>query len=123
MPDAPAPKQTLEWYVHEPEAMARLSRSLILTALLTGIAVRAWRDVLLASSSSSSWVYLIVTYIGQAVILLGSAAAHLGNYPIKRWLWRAPVFAIVAGLAESATSWVLIHYHFERLGTDYAHAH
>ncbi|MEP6690782.1 MAG: hypothetical protein ABJD07_06465 [Gemmatimonadaceae bacterium] len=118
-----APKHLLEWYLHEPEAVARISRVLPAMALATGIAVRVWRDVLLASSSSSSWIYLIVTYIGQAVILLSCTAAHLGNYPLKRWLWRAPVFAVLTGAAEAGASWVLIAMHYERLGTDYAHSH
>lgn len=114
--------RTLELHVHEPPAVLRFSRFILPMALLTGILVRVYRDALLASSSSSSWTFLIVTYVGQQIVLLGLATAHLGNYPIKHWLWRVPLFGIVAGLGEALASAALIALRFERNGTEIAHS-
>ena len=110
-------------HIHEPPAVLRFSRFLLPMAIVTGVLVRLYRDVLLASTTSSSWAFLIITYLGQPIILLGLATAHLGNYPIKHWLWRVPLFGFTAGLAEAGMSGLLIAAHFERMGTAVAHGH
>ena len=42
------------------------------------------------------------------LVFFGMATLHVGNYPLKRWLWRVPVFALVEGVSEVATSAALV---------------
>jgi hypothetical protein len=45
------------------------------------------------------------------------ATLHVGNYRLRRWLWRVPVFAVVQSLAELAISALLIALHREPYGS------
>jgi hypothetical protein len=45
------------------------------------------------------------------------ATMHLANYPLPRWMWRAPLFALVEVAAESVTSLVLIYLGREPFGS------
>jgi hypothetical protein len=116
------PRHTVEWRVHEPAAVRRMSLSLVAMAVLAGVLVRLYRWVLLAYAPSSIWS-LLAGIGGGALIVLGLATAHLGNYPVRHWLWRAPLFALVAASAEMATSAALIALGRERLGSDLMHWH
>jgi hypothetical protein len=51
------------------------------------------------------------------------ATAHLANYPIQRWAWRAPLFALVETAGEMLTSLLLIVLGREAEGTARAHMH
>jgi hypothetical protein len=109
------PRDPVEWHLEEPRVLRKLSLSLPATALLSGIIVRLIR-VAIAGVSASWWGIFGSIALGL-VVLLGSATAHLGNYPVKHWLWRAPLFGLAEGVAESLVSALFIVVGIERIGT------
>jgi hypothetical protein len=49
--------------------------------------------------------------------------AHLANFPVRSWGWRAPLFALVEVLGEMSTSLLLIALRREPEGTARADFH
>jgi hypothetical protein len=92
-------------------------------ALVTGIISRLYRAVVLSRPESPSGGYVAVTFTIGAVFILAMASIHLGRFPLRDWLWRAPVFAAAEGAAEMLASAVLIALAREPLGTGAAHFH
>jgi len=109
------------WRVREPAAFARLSRSLVDMALVTGIVARLYRAVVLGRSGGSSGLYIAVTLTFGALFLFAMATIHLGRYSLRDWLWRAPAFAAIEGASEMLVSLILIAMHRESIGTGAAH--
>ncbi len=109
--------------VREPAAFAKLARSLIDMALVTGIVARLYRAVVLSRADSPSGTYLAVTFTIGAIFLLLMVSIHLSRFPLRDWLWRAPAFAAAEAAAEMLTSAVLIALSREPLGTGAAHFH
>ena len=109
------PRQTIEWRLEEPPAFRRLSLSLVEMALLTGVVLRLLRAFAFTHGRAS-----VVVSIGAvaiwAVVLVGAATAHLANFPLRRWGWRTPLFALVETVGEMLTSLVLIMLHREPTG-------
>lgn len=103
--------------VREPAAFARLARSVVDMALITGVVARLYRAVILTRADGGGGVYVAVTYTFGAVFLLAMTASHLSRFPLKEWIWRAPAFAALAGAAEMLASLALIAAHREPLGT------
>jgi hypothetical protein len=117
------PRQTIDWRaVEEPAAFRRLSLSLVEMALLTGVVLRVVRAVTFATGRTSVVMFGLSILLGF-VILLGMATAHLANFSLRRWLWRAPVFALVTTAGAMATSLLLIAVNREPEGTVRAHFH
>jgi hypothetical protein len=83
-------------------------------AVLTGIVLRLYRAV--TAPHGPLWWYFGALVVG-ILLLCAMATAHLANYTMKRWLWRAPLFALVEAAAESATSLLLIWLGREPSGT------
>jgi hypothetical protein len=100
------PKSTVQWHLEEPTAMRRLSLSLWEMALMTGVVLRLYRAVVL-NYGGSTWVWLAALGLG-VLLYCAMATMHLANFPVRRWVWRAPIFALVEVTAESATSALLI---------------
>src|SRR4051812_46642124 len=94
----------------------RFSLSLVGVALLTGILLRLYRAVGL-SHGPSSWLYFGGSVVLGVLVLCAMATAHLANYTMKRWLWRAPLFAAVEAVGEMIASLLLIWIHREPSGT------
>jgi hypothetical protein len=113
------PRETVHWHLEEPRAFRKLTLSLPAMAFITGVLVRLIRVG--ASELSVSWWGVFAGIALGAVVLLGLATAHLGNYPVKQWLWRAPVFGLAEGAAEAGVSALLIAMGVERLGSTRAH--
>ena len=111
------PRHTTEWHLEEPAAFRKLSVSLLEMALLAGVALRLYRALVLSLIAPSGWLVLGVGLAVGLVFLLGMAAAHLGNFPVQRWLWRAPAFGALAGAAEALTSLALVAMSREPLGS------
>ena len=108
--------------VREPAAFARLARSLFEMALVTGIIARLYRMMVLTQTSSATNA-AIALGIG-ALFLLLMATLHLSRFPLRDWLWRAPVFGVAEGAAEMLVSLGLIWIAREPLGsTGAAHLH
>ena len=114
------PRDTTAWKtVEEPAAFRRLTMSLVEMALITGIVLRLYRAVVL-THGADSWIYLGGTFALGAIFMFGMVALHLGNYTVRRWVLRAPAFAVVEMAAEMATSAVLILLHREPFGSSRA---
>jgi hypothetical protein len=105
-----------EWDLEEPAAFARVARSPVELALITGVVVRLFRAVVLTHGDATT------TYLGAALVLgslflLGMATLHLGRFPVREWPWRAPLFAVFETAGEMIVSFVLIALHREPWGT------
>jgi hypothetical protein len=111
------PRHTIELRLEEAKAFRRLSFNLVEMALLTGVVLRLYRSVVLTHGSGSSWVYIVGTLLLGVVFVCGMTAAHLANFPLRKWTWRAPLFALCTVVAEMATSLMLIFVGREPTGT------
>lgn len=116
------PRQTVEWRLEEPPAFRKLSLSLIEMALLTGIVLRVLR-ALAFTHGRASWLFYGLVIIVGTLVLLGMTTAHLANFPVRAWAWRAPVFAFVEVAGEMITSLLLISLGREPDGTARAEFH
>ena len=102
--------------------IARIPRSLIPMALITGIVVHSYIWFVLARASVNfGWIALLLAFAGRFVLLLGLATVYLGNHPVRQWVWRAPLFALAESAVEAAMVAVLIQLRAERIGTEHAH--
>ncbi|MEO6528510.1 MAG: hypothetical protein ABIP93_17970 [Gemmatimonadaceae bacterium] len=101
------PRHTVEWRLEEPPAFRRLSLSLVEMALLTGIVLRVLR-ALTFTLGRASWIFYGAAFVAGTIILLGMATAHLANWTIRSWAWRAPLFALLEAVGEMGTSLLLI---------------
>jgi uncharacterized membrane protein len=108
------PKQPVQWHFEEPTVLRKFSLSLAEMAVLTGIALHLYQ-ALLNTYASPIWMLL-----GRALgvlVLCAMVTVHLANYPLQRWVWRAPLFAAIEVAAESAVSLVLIWLGREPMGS------
>jgi hypothetical protein len=101
--------------------LARIPRSLIPMALITGIVVHSYVWLVLARASAGfGWVALLLAFAGRFVILLALATVYLGNHPVRQWVWRVPLFAVAECAVEAAMVAILIRVRTERIGTEHA---
>ena len=103
-----APTTTGAWDAYEASAVRKFSRSLVAMATLTGVVWRLCRAVLLGTGPTDAPLFFGSVIALGVLVFFGMATLHVGNFPLKRWLWRIPAFAVVEGLAEVATSALLI---------------
>lgn len=109
------PKHTVQWHFEEPTLLRKFSLNIVEMAVLTGIALRLYRAVV-TIQSSGSWLWF-AAFAGGILLLCAMATLHLANYPLHKWLWRAPLFVLLEVAAEAATSLVLIAVGREPTGT------
>jgi hypothetical protein len=114
------PKQTLEFKTFEPKAFRRFSFSLVEMAIVTGVLLRVYR-LLILSHGTNSWLYLGGSFAIGLLFLIGMTTAHLANYPLHQYLWRAPLFALVEVIAEMSAAALLIALGREPHGSVRAH--
>ena len=114
------PRQTVELRIQEPKAFRKFSYSLVEMAIVTGVLLRIFR-MLVLTHGSNNWLYLGGMFAVGLVFLLGMVTAHLANYPLHRYLWRAPAFAFIEVAAEMAMSALLIALGHEPNGSVRAH--
>lgn len=110
------PKDTVAWKLEEPPAFRKLTLSLIEMGLVTGVLLRLYRSVVI-THGESSWVYFGLTAAFGAIVLFGMSTAHLANFTIRKWVWRAPLFAALEIAGEMLASLALIALHREPWGT------
>jgi hypothetical protein len=103
-----APPQTGAWEAYEASAVRKFSRSLPAMAIVTGVVWRLCRALLLGTGPTDAPLFFGSVFALGVLVFFGMATLHVGNFPLKRWLWRLPVFALVEGCAEIATSAALI---------------
>jgi len=113
-------RATTEIRIREPRAFRRLSYSLVQMAIVTGIIVRTYRVVVL-THGPDNWLYFGATFAIGAIFFLGMVTAHLANFPLHQYVWRAPAFAGIEVAAEMVTSALLISLGHEANGTQRAH--
>lgn len=116
------PRQAVEWRIEEPPAFRRLSLSLVEMALLTGVVLRVLR-ALAFTYGRVSWLFYVILFVVGSLVLLGMTTAHLANFTVRSWSWRAPLFSLVEVVGEMATSLLLIALRREPEGTARADFH
>jgi hypothetical protein len=110
------PRSTNEIRSDEPSAFRALTLSIVEIGLITGVVTRLFRSLVL-THGSNSWLYLGGMFAVGAVFLFAMATLHLANFPIRRWLWRAPLIGVLVAIGEMATSLLLIAVGREPSGT------
>jgi hypothetical protein len=116
------PRQTVEWHIQEPKVFRRFSLSLVEMALVTGVLLRVYRSFVL-TRGATGWIVFGGTIALGVLFLLFMTTAHLANFPIQRWAWRAPLFALIECASEMTTSLLLIWVAREKYGTVRAELH
>ena len=114
------PLRTATMRIEEPRAFRRFSLSLVEMALITGVLVRVYRSLVL-THGTTGFGYIAGTMAVAIVFIVFMATAHLANYPLHHWLWRAPAFAGLEVVGEMVTSLLLIWLAREPNGTVRAH--
>lgn len=110
-------RTTLVTQMEEPTVLRRASLNLVVMAVLTGVGLRLYRAAVLQFGWSNSWSWIAWTFFGGVAILFLMTTLHLGNYPARAWLWRAPLFAFIESLTEIAVSLVITYLGLERIGS------
>jgi hypothetical protein len=102
--------------------LAKIPRSLIPMAVITGIVVHSYIWLVLARASVNfGWIALLLAFSGRFVLLLALSTVYLGNHPVRQWIWRAPAFAALEVAVEAIMVAALIRIRVERIGTEHAH--
>jgi hypothetical protein len=110
------PVKTATFKLDETRAFRRLSYSVVEMAVITAVVLRVYRALALALAGANVFALGLSFAIGF-VVLFGMVTLHLGNFTVRRWVWRAPLFALIEASAESLTSLGLIALHREPLGS------
>ena len=113
------PRDKIAWHLEEPRVFRKLTLSLPAMAIAAGVLVRLIRVGV--GGISASWWGVFGAIALSMILLLTIATAHLGNYPVKQWLWRAPLFGLAEGAAEAGVSALLTLFGVEVLGSTRAH--
>ncbi len=115
------PRKTIAWeVVEDPAAIRRLSNSLPEMALLTGVPLRLYRAYVLSHGSPESGLWVGTTLVLFAILLLVMLTAHLANYTVRHWWWRAPMFAALEAGTEIMMSLALTAVGMEKIGSGVA---
>jgi hypothetical protein len=103
--------------LEEPTFVRKFSLNVLAMAVLTGASLRLYRAAILQFGWSNSWTWIAGTFLGGVAILFLLATLHLGNYPVRSWLWRAPLFAVLEATTEIGVSLALTVAGLERIGS------
>jgi hypothetical protein len=114
------PRKTVQWKLQEPASLRSISLSLPYMALLTGVPLRLWRSYAFTHGSPDSYIWIGGTFLAGMAFLLLMVTLHLGNYTLRNWTWRAPVFAVLESGTEIVMSLALTTVGLEPLGADTA---
>ncbi|MGI8619884.1 MAG: hypothetical protein ACR2L6_12490 [Gemmatimonadaceae bacterium] len=106
-----------EWDGHGPSSFRKLAFSTVEMAVITGLLIRVFRAFLLTNARNDQPLLLGAGFLIGAVFLFAMVTLHLGNFPLRHWVWRAPVFALLVAATEMAVSAGLIALGREPLGT------
>jgi hypothetical protein len=106
-----------EWDGHGPGSFRKLAFSTVEMAVITGLLIRVFRAFLLTHAGNDQPVLLGAGFLVGAVFLFAMATLHLGNFPLRHWVWRAPLFALLVAATEMSVSAGLIALGREPLGT------
>src|SRR5688572_20790376 len=110
------PVKTAAFKIDEARAFRRLSYSVVEMAVVTAVVLRVYRALALSVAGANVFFLGLSFGIGF-VVLFGMVTLHLGNFTVRRWVWRAPLFGFIEAAAESLTSLGLIAIHREPFGS------
>jgi hypothetical protein len=105
--------------VDDIRSFRRLTFSIVEMAVLTAVVLRVYRALALSIAGANVF-FLGISFAIGFIVLFGMVTLHLGNYTVRRWVWRAPLFAFIEAAAESLTSLGLILIHREPFGSSRA---
>lgn len=111
------PERTTEWQAPKAGPFRHLSMSILEMAVLTGVIVRVYRALVLSRADGGDIGFLALSFAVGTVLLLGMVTLHLGNFTLRQWAWRAPVFAVIEVASEALVSLGLIWLGREPLGS------
>ena len=114
------PRSTVARRLEVPPALRRVSLSLPEMALITGVMMRLWRSYVLTHGAADRWAWVGGTFLAGMIFLFVMLTLHLGNYTLRSWTWRAPVFAVLESGTEIVMSLALTTLGLEPLGADTA---
>ncbi len=114
------PRRSIAWTLEDPAAFRRLSLSLPQMALVTGIILRLWRSYTFTHGSPDSYLWVGGTFLVGTTFLFLMLTWHIGNYTLRNWLWRAPLFAVLESGTEIVVSLALTTLGLEPLGAQMA---
>ncbi len=114
------PRESIRWtHLEEPPLLRRLSIALWPLAVVAGVGVRVAHAALFGVDSGS-W-FLGTAYAAILILLAcGALTAHVGNFPVRSWAWRVPLFAVAEATVEALASLALILLGVEPLGAERA---
>lgn len=101
----------------EPTFIRKLSLNVVVMGLLAGASLRLYRALILQGGWSNSWIWIAGTFLVGVGILFLLTTMHLGNYPVRSWAWRAPLFALFEAAMEVSVSLALTLAGLERIGS------
>ena len=108
------PKDVIAWGDERLHPLRAFAIRTVEPAGITGVVLRLWRALLLASTS---WMVVVGGLVVGVLFLCGMLTWHLGNFPIKRWPSRVALFLVIEVFAEMGTSSLLIAVSRERIGS------
>ena len=114
------PRRSIAWKLEDPEALRRLSLSLPQMALVTGLVLRLWRSYTFTHGAPESALWVGGTFLVGMTFLFLMLTLHIGNYTLRNWLWRAPLFAVLESGTEIVVSLALTTLGLEPLGAQMA---
>lgn len=117
------PRDTVQWRDQRLHPLRAFSLSTLELAGITGVIVRVFRAIVLTASMSSNWAIFVVGVVIGVLFLCGMLTWHLGNFPLRRWPFRAAAFWGIETAAELGMSSVLIALKREPLGSQQATWH
>jgi hypothetical protein len=111
------PRDVIHWGEEKLHPLRAFAIRSVEPAGITGLVLRVWRAIILASGS---WLFFVAGLTGGVLFLCGMLTWHLGNYPVKRWPMRALAFFLIEFAVEMGMSSVLIVFGRERYGSQLA---
>jgi len=103
------PRKTVSWQAQETPAFRRIALSLFEMGAITGIALHLFRVLYYTHGPENSGFLFFGAMVAlETVALCALVTAHLGNYTLRTWAWRAPAFAGVVIAVEAVTAAVLV---------------
>lgn len=111
------PREMVQWSEEHLHPLRAFALRTFEPAGITGVVLRIWRAVVLASSD---WVVFVLGLTAGVLFLCGMLTWHLGNYPVKRWPPRVLAFLVIELMAELGMSSLLIVMRKERIGSQLA---
>lgn len=114
------PRRSIAWTLEHPADFRRLALSLPQMALVTGVLMRLWRSYTFTHGSPDSYLWVGGTFLVGMTFLFLMLTLHIGNYTLRNWLWRAPMFALLESGSEVVVSLALTTLGLEPLGAQMA---